>query len=123
MEEFFRVDLQTRRKEPPLMRVTFVVYQANLTGGIRVIGVYADRLKRRGHDVTIVSRPRQVPTLKQQAKSILKGNGWLPDPTDHPTHFDNLDVEHQVIESRRPITDRDVPDADVVIATWWETAD
>jgi glycosyltransferase involved in cell wall biosynthesis len=29
----------------------------------------------------------------------------------------------RVIESRRPIVDRDVPDADVVIATWWETAE
>jgi glycosyltransferase involved in cell wall biosynthesis len=28
-----------------------------------------------------------------------------------------------VIERRRPITDKDVPDADVAIATWWETAE
>jgi glycosyltransferase involved in cell wall biosynthesis len=33
-----------------------------------------------------------------------------------------LDVPCRVIERGRPVTDADVPDADVVIATWWETA-
>jgi len=28
-----------------------------------------------------------------------------------------------VLDCWRPITDRDVPDADVVVATWWETAE
>jgi glycosyltransferase involved in cell wall biosynthesis len=31
-------------------------------------------------------------------------------------------VNHRVLERWRPITDQDLPDADVVIATWWETA-
>jgi glycosyltransferase involved in cell wall biosynthesis len=28
-----------------------------------------------------------------------------------------------MLDRRRPITDEDVPDADIVIATWWETAE
>jgi len=40
-----------------------------------------------------------------------------------PSHFDDLDVPHHVIDCCRPISDADVPDADVVIATWWETAE
>ena len=38
-------------------------------------------------------------------------------------HYDLVEVEHRVIESHRPITDLDLPDADVVVATWWETAE
>jgi hypothetical protein len=29
----------------------------------------------------------------------------------------------RTLRSHRPVTDRDLPDADVVIATWWETAE
>lgn len=104
------------------MRITFVLNHVNLNGGIRVIAIYAERLKQRGHTVTVVARPRPVASLKNKLKSAIKGNGWPIDPNTLPDHFDNVDVDLRVIDSRRPITDRDVPDADVVIATWWETA-
>ena len=39
------------------------------------------------------------------------------------SHFDYVDVPLHVIDRFRPVTDRDVPDGDVVIATWWETAE
>src|SRR5262245_20851968 len=104
------------------MRITFVLNHVNLNGGIRVIAIFAERLKARGHTVTVVARPRPVASLKDKVKSAIKGNGWPIDPNTLPDHFDNVDVDLRVIEARRPITDRDVPDADVVIATWWETA-
>ena len=31
-------------------------------------------------------------------------------------------MKHHVIESMRTIVESDVPDSDVVVATWWETA-
>ncbi|MEA2708870.1 MAG: hypothetical protein QOF78_1471 [Phycisphaerales bacterium] len=105
------------------MRITFVLNHVNLNGGIRVIAIYAERLKQRGHTVTVVSRPRPVPSLTNKVKSLVKGAGWPVDANTLPDHFDNVDVEQRVIESRRPIVDADVPDADVVVATWWETAD
>jgi len=105
------------------MRITFILNHVNLNGGIRVIAIYADRLKKRGHRVTVVARPRPVLPLKSRVKSFLTGKGWPIDPNTLPDHFDNVDIDFRTIDSRRPITDRDVPDADVVIATWWETAD
>jgi glycosyltransferase involved in cell wall biosynthesis len=39
-----------------------------------------------------------------------------------PSFFDGTGVPHMVIPKFRPITNSDVPDADVVVATWWETA-
>jgi glycosyltransferase involved in cell wall biosynthesis len=104
------------------VRITFVLNHVNLNGGIRVIAIYAERLKKRGHDVVVVTRPRPVPSLKERVKSLVKGNGWPVDPNTLADHFDNVDVPMRVLETRRPIEDRDVPDADVVIATWWETA-
>jgi len=34
-----------------------------------------------------------------------------------------LQLDHRVLDRHRPPVDADVPDADVVIATWWETAE
>ena len=104
------------------MKITFIIPHADLSGGIRVVAIYAERLKKRGHDVLVVSAPKPRPTSKQQAKSVIKGKGWIPYKDDEPSHFDNSVVPLKVLECYRPTTDADVPDADVVIATWWETA-
>jgi glycosyltransferase involved in cell wall biosynthesis len=103
------------------MKITFVLPFAGLAGGIRVVAIYAERLKKRGHEVFVVSLPPDPINPLQQVKSLLKGKGLLS--KDEASHFDGLDVPHQVLDRWRPITDADVPDADVVIATWWETAE
>lgn len=104
------------------MRVNFVLPEDNLGGGNRVIAMYAKHLRRQGHQVVVVSLPRRLPLLRDRIKSLLTGQGW-PTAGPGPSYFDPVEVEHLVINSRRPITDRDLPDADVVVATWWETAE
>lgn len=59
----------------------------------------------------------------QQLRSVIRGKGWQPAPAKKWSYFDNVDVESRVIETYRPITDSDVPDADIIMATWWETAE
>lgn len=100
------------------MRVTFVLPYAGLQGGVRVIAIYAERLKRRGHEVIVVSGPVVVPT-RRKVKSLLLGRGW---PQPEPSHFEGLDVDHRILESYRPVTDADMPDADVVVASFYPTA-
>jgi hypothetical protein len=34
-----------------------------------------------------------------------------------------VDVESRVLETYSPITDKDICDADIIMATWWETAE
>ena len=105
------------------MKITFILPHAGLAGGIRVVAIYADILQRRGHDVCVVSLPRSIPSWKKRLKSLVKGQGWSSNPQIEASHFDTIDVSHRVLESFRPIVDRDVPDGDVVVATWWETAE
>ena len=38
------------------MRVTFVIPNDGMTGGIKVVAIYADRLARRGHEVLVIAR-------------------------------------------------------------------
>ncbi len=103
------------------MRITFVLPHAGLAGGIRVCAIYAQTLQRMGHQVRVVSTPR--PVKKSFRHSIKKLVGLVPPTAQEPGHFDNVDVPHQVLDAYRPLTPEDVPDADVIIATWWETAE
>jgi glycosyltransferase involved in cell wall biosynthesis len=104
------------------MKITFLLPDANLAGGVRVVAIYAQQLQQRGHSVTLVSTPRRVPDLRGRLLSLVQGKGW-PTARRGPSHLDTLDLEHRVIDRYRPMTDADVPDADVVVATWWETAE
>ena len=103
------------------MKITFVLPFVTLSGGIRVVATYADRLKKRGHEVFVISIPNRPSTLRQKIKTLLKGKRW-PVQNHGPSYFDDIDIEHKVLESY-PITNDDVPDADVVIATWWKSAE
>jgi glycosyltransferase involved in cell wall biosynthesis len=106
------------------MRITFVLAAADLSGGNRVISIYAERLSARGHTVTLVSRPRRWVTLKDKLMAWLRDYP-MPENRKHwPSHFDDLKgATHRQISKYRHITADDLPDADVVIATWWETAE
>src|SRR4051812_34729591 len=104
------------------MRITFVLPSADLSGGSRVISIHAEGLRRRGHKVVAVSVRPQRATLRDMFRSIRKGKGWPTFRVRHsPSHFDELEVEHRRLNHSGPVTDRDVPEGDVVIGTWWET--
>jgi glycosyltransferase involved in cell wall biosynthesis len=104
------------------MRITFVLPDGGLSGGMRVAAIYAERLKQRGHDVLAVSTVDK-PTRRQQLAQILRGEGWLKPIKRQLSHFDAIDVPYKVVKAGCKVTEADVPDADVVIATWWETAE
>lgn len=104
------------------MRITFLLPHAGLAGGIRVAAIYAQRLQDRGHRVVVVSTPRRRPSLKSRVLTALRWRAGQPGAPSG-SHFDHVNVEHRVIDRYRPMTDADVPDADVVVATWWETAE
>lgn len=99
------------------MRITMVLPTPGMNGGTRVLAIYAQALVRMGHSVVLVS----VPTA--QTRLLHKLQDWVGLRKPPRSHFDPLDLDHRVLAKWRPIVDADVPDADVVIATWWETAE
>ncbi len=101
------------------MRITFVLPYAGLSGGVRVIAIYAKLLAERGHQVTVVSLPPKPMGLRKSALLVFRSPSALWRRED--SFLDGLDIDHRVIESDRPVADGDVPDADVVVATWWKT--
>ena len=104
------------------MRITFVAPAVDMSGGLKVVVTYAQRLVRRGHVVCVVSPPAAVPSIPRKLNSWLSGNGW-PSTAAAASHLDGSGIDHRVLDRQRPVTNEDVPDADIVIATWWETAE
>jgi glycosyltransferase involved in cell wall biosynthesis len=105
------------------MRINFVLPRLNLSGGIRVLAVYAQMLQARGHRVAVRSPGPPLRGPGAWLRGWLRGetaNGKTPNAA---SHFDGLALDHRTIAPARPITDRDVPDGDVVVATWWETVE
>jgi glycosyltransferase involved in cell wall biosynthesis len=105
------------------MRINFILPTVDLGGGIRVIAIHAAALARKGHVVTLISQPDKVEPLRRRVKGLLRGNGWQSGRQVPPSHLDGSGLDHRVLEQRRPVVDADVPDGDVVVATWWETAE
>lgn len=92
-----------------------------MSGGIKVIAIYADYLTKKGHDVLVVSLPKELPKFRVRIKNCLKGIFFYS--RTQKSHFDNTRVKQHLIDSYRPILSDDLPDADLIIATWWETAE
>jgi len=99
------------------MKVTFVSPPLNLSGGNRVVAIYAELLTRRGHEVVVVA-----PAHARQ-RSLLDLFGEKASEPQPPSHLDGSQVSLFLSKPGRPVSSADVPDADVVIATWWETAE
>lgn len=105
------------------MRVTFVLPPVDMSGGIRVAALHAMALQKMGHVVRVVSPPHAATSFRDRLGSLLGGRGWLASRPRCESHLDGTGLEHRILDSHRAVADNDVPDADVVIATWWETAE
>lgn len=105
------------------MKITFLIPALNLTGGARVVSIYAQLLSERGHQVTVISPNKKLPTFKEKVKSFIKWKGYSFKTNFNTTFFDKHDYKLEILKEHRPIKNDDVPDGDLVIATFWNTAE
>ncbi len=106
------------------MRITFVSPRPNLSGGCRVIAIHADLLQEMGHEVTVVA-PAGPParSLRDRARALLRGRLPRREPKGRrPSHYDGMRARLILVERASGVSEADLPEADVVIATFWTTA-
>jgi glycosyltransferase involved in cell wall biosynthesis len=106
------------------MKITFLLPTDDLTGGNRVVASHARQLQALGHEVlAVVNAPQRI-TLREQWRAWR--HGYWRSLRDRmrpvPGHVGQSGVPVKILERHRPIVASDLPDADFVIATWWETA-
>jgi L-malate glycosyltransferase len=90
------------------LRITILCPHLRIAGGVRAILGYADRLARKGHDVEL-----QVP-----AKHALRA-GWRNLRHRGPTFVTDLAARVRWVDRWRVSR---LPDADVLLATAWQSA-
>jgi glycosyltransferase involved in cell wall biosynthesis len=91
------------------VRIAFLSPHVRIAGGVRAILTYADRLARRGHDVSVIvpagSRWRAWRRNRSQAVP-----GWMPD----------FRARLRWVSAWTPSR---LPDGDALVATAWQSAD
>jgi glycosyltransferase involved in cell wall biosynthesis len=107
------------------MRISIILRSISIAGGTRVILMLADQLRMRGHQVVVVAPAPEQPGFWRRVKALIRGKGWLPSEQPDRTYLAQLSIQvsFKLLNESQPVQDRDLPDADIVIATWWETAE
>jgi glycosyltransferase involved in cell wall biosynthesis len=105
------------------MRLTFILPPLSSGGGTRVVLTYASLLRERGHEVHVLSKLRPPGSFKGKLKFLLKHRQLPPEPERnvYPELMERLAGAHRTFSGN--LRETDVPDADFIIATWWETAE
>lgn len=102
------------------MRICFVLPNVNPSGGIKVALIYAKKMAEMGHVVTVVSAKPRAPSVKQMVRSLVKFK-WRANA--QPSSLEGWSGKHLILSKQEIMSGSSFPDADVVVATWWETAE
>jgi glycosyltransferase involved in cell wall biosynthesis len=101
------------------MKITFILHYADWGGGCRVIATYAHRLIQQGHEVVAVHQAQAFRSrLSDELTNIFSTARWK----SARSHLDALDIPQLCLAKHQTVTDANIPNADVVIATYWKTA-
>ena len=105
------------------LRICWVLPGTGLSGGVKSTRLLAEAMVARGHDVTIAyptggppwPSPLRVHSFARRAVQALRTRG-----EKGPHHLESS-TARLIPVAGRDVMPGDVPDADVVIGTWWET--
>lgn len=99
---------------------SFLLPQFAIGGGTLVVAQYARELRALGHQVTVCA-PRQ---RAAKLRDVLRGRSRFHLGTDGAKdHFADMLDALRVLPAAVPVRARDLPDADFLISTWWETTE
>lgn len=109
------------------MKITFLANTPNLSGGQRIIARYADKLVERGHEVAVYcwrrpEKPRQRGWRWLLERVRVRLFGARPPASVADTHFGRMKASLHLLDIPYAPSDKDLPDADVVVASFWMLA-
>lgn len=106
------------------LRVTIVLSGVNLSGGVRCAGQLSRALAERGHKVVLVASKQERGRLwpRRPAEIKTKYRELLARMEKRDSHLKSLGVSC-LISPGDSVTASDVPDADLVLGTWWQSVE
>lgn len=102
------------------MRITILSVSIDNSGGFRVVAALGQRLLAEGHDVRIIAPKRDRPDLRRRLRAWWHRQA-LWSKNQHSDHLGTLADHTTVVPHGAPLVANDLPDADLIIATWWDT--
>lgn len=105
------------------MRITFIIPSVRIAGGVRVVFEYANRLKERGHNVSIVY-PLIPLSFGSKWYHWKRGLGWggrFLRNFKRNSKVDWFDVKAN-LKMVPSLSEKYIPEGDIIVATAWPTA-
>lgn len=105
------------------MEITFLLPEIEISGGVKAVFEFANHLYERGHKVSVVyplipmrsgAKWYNVKNLAARAKGTIKN-------LKRRSQIDWFELKADLIGAST-LAQRYIPDADIIVATWWETA-
>ncbi len=104
------------------LTVNILLFNTGLGGGDRVTSIYAKHLLDKGHNVHVTALMGPLPPFLHRVKHFLK-TGKILKRSFTTAHFDNAGVRVNVVSGKSALEDSDIPDGDILLATFWITAE
>lgn len=108
------------------MTISFLLptFPMKPSGGFRVVYEYANHLVKKGHTVFVI-HPYRLTPLPQKSLHPLhllkKIQRYTLSHFHGPIQWQNIDKRVHLLYLPEPL-EKFIPDADIIVATWWETA-
>jgi len=105
------------------VKIIFILPEIGISGGVKAVFEYANHLHDRGHDVSVVYPliPMRSGTKLLNIKSLLSRAKKTVIGIIQKHDLDWFNLKANLI--RIPtLTEKYVPSADIIVATWWATA-
>lgn len=102
-----------------MMKITFLTPHLGIGGGVRIILGYADRLTKRGHEVTVICPQPTFTRRKMTGIPILYPKRAMMNFLRCKPDWIECTANIKYVPS---YDEKYTPDADIVIATAWQTA-
>jgi len=112
----------TGSEERSRLRINWILPRVGVKGGVKSNRLIAEAMVRRGHEVNIayVAKPRPWPRPWRVRRFARRLNASLRTMGRQRHHLERSSARLIPVHRDR-IEPDDVPDADVTIATWWQT--
>ena len=102
-----------------MMKITFLTPHIRISGGVKIILGYADRLTKRGHEVTVICPQPTFAKRKIKGVPIIYFERFLKNFLRYKPDWIECAANIKYVPS---YDEKYIPDADVVLATAWQTA-
>lgn len=102
------------------MKITFILPELTLNGGIRVVFEYTRELISLGHEVNLIAKKPRSPRIID----IIRGRQKFDfNSKKLPEFCRALENNIKLTSSRKALSHSDLPNADFLVSTWWETVE